>query len=292
MSMKIGRFWGVNYYLNWFFLALLGLFFVAGILDRGLVVFGSVIAHELAHVFAARRISIGVSEVELLPFGGVARMDKELALSPGRELYVAAAGPLCNVLLFLTGLAFKKYGWWAGGLLPFFLQCNLMLAGFNMLPALPLDGGRICRAYLARRVGFRHATYYSALLGQVFGTAVFIFGIAGIILRTCGLDIVLVGLFLFYAATREKKAGPYYFIQHLAQKTGELCRAGVLPARTVVALETSRLIEVVRAFVPDKFHLVVLVDDDGHFKGVMGESEVVDALLTKGADISVGTLGK
>jgi len=290
--MKIGRIWGVEFFLNWFFLALLGLFFVAGILDRGLIVFGSVIAHELTHVFIARRMGVRVSEVELLPFGGVARMDKELTLNPRRELYVAAAGPMCNVALFLAGLAFKNYGWWSGDLLVFFLRCNIMLAGFNLLPALPLDGGRIYRAYLARREGFRSATYRTALLGQVFGAVIFVLGVTGVFLHVNGLDVVFVGLFLFYAAAREKKAGSYLFIRHLAQKKEELYREGVLPARTLATLETSRLVDVVRPFVPDKFHLVVLLDKGGRFEGVIGEVEIIDALLTKGANIPVGALRK
>jgi len=291
-SMKIGRFYKVEFYLNWYFLGLLGLFFVAGVLDRGLVVFGSVIAHELTHVFAARKMDVAVSEVELLPFGGVARMNDELTLSPGRELYVAMAGPLCNMVLFIMGLAVKKYGWLSGDLLSFFLQCNIMVAFFNMLPALPLDGGRIYRAYLARREGFRYATYRTALLGQVFGVTIFIFGVTGIILRVSGLDIVVVGLFLFYSATREKRMGSYLFIRHLAQKKSELNRQGVLPAHTLVTVETSRLIDVVRPFVPDKFHLVFLVNKDGHFQGVIGEEDIINALLTKGANTPVGTLRK
>lgn len=118
--MRLGRVLGVNIYLNPFFLGLLALYFVAGVLDRGLVAFGVVLVHEMAHALMANRLGISSNEVELLPFGGVARAGTELQVDPLRETYTALAGPASNLAMFALGVALKNYGLWHADLGPFF----------------------------------------------------------------------------------------------------------------------------------------------------------------------------
>ena len=202
--MRIGRLAGVEVHLNNAFLALLGLFFVAGVLVKGLIAFAVVLLHELAHVAAARRFGVYVQDVELLPFGGVSRMGSEVVFDPSKEVGVAFAGPAANLLLTGLVITLNNYGLWDNELGRFFLQCNLMIAAFNLLPALPLDGGRIFRAYLARRVGFKQATYQASWWGQFWGVVIVLCGTAGLVMGISGLDIPVTGIFLFYAATREK----------------------------------------------------------------------------------------
>ncbi|HOV78858.1 MAG TPA: M50 family metallopeptidase [Bacillota bacterium] len=288
--MKVGRIAGVEIHVNNAFLALLGLFFVAGVLGKGLIAFAVVLLHEMAHVAAARRFGIHVSDVELLPFGGVSRISGEVVLDPSREVLVAAAGPAVNLLLAGLATALENYGVRFGNPGLFFLQCNLMMAAFNLLPALPLDGGRIFRSYLARRVGFKRATYRAAWWGQLWGVAVVLGGTAGLAAGVFGLDIIITGLFLFYAATREKGLAPYHFIRHLAQKKEELAAAGVLPGEPVVSLDTVRLGDVIRSFVPKRFHLVLLLDEKWQYRGVVSEVQIIDALLARGVDAPVGDL--
>ncbi len=290
--MRVGRLYGVEIHLNNAFLALLGLFFVAGVLGKGLIAFTVVLLHELAHVAVARRLGVRVSNVELLPFGGVSRIGSEVVTNPSKEVYVAAAGPASNLALAGLAIALKNYGMWDDNLGPFFLQCNLLIAAFNLLPALPLDGGRILRACLARRYGFREATHRASRWGQFWGVAISLGGIAGLATGISGLDVPVIGAFLLFAATREKKAAPFHFIRHLARKKEELNSAGVLPAKTLVSFDTVRLGDIVRIFVPQRFHLVYILDGDWQCRGVVSESQIVDALLTEGASTTLGSVNK
>ncbi|MCL6634984.1 MAG: M50 family metallopeptidase [Peptococcaceae bacterium] len=290
--MKLGRVSGVEIHLNNMFLALIGLFFVAGVLGKGLLAFGIVLVHELAHVYAARRLGISVSGVELLPFGGVSRMGSEVMYEPSREVMVAAAGPAANLLLAGAGLFLKSRGIWDEELVSFFLQCNLMVAAFNLLPAIPLDGGRVYRSYLAKRIGFQMATYRAARWGQFWGAAIILGGLFGLFRQISGLDVIVTGLFLFYAATREKSMARYHFIRHLALKKEELTAHGVLPGEPLAALESARLGEVIRVFLPQRFHLVLLFDRGLQYRGMVTEAQIVDALLTEGYDTPVGRLLK
>lgn len=290
--MRIGRLAGVEVHLNNAFLALLGLFFVAGVLVKGLIAFAVVLLHELAHVAAARRFGVYVQDVELLPFGGVSRMGSEVVFDPSKEVGVAFAGPAANLLLTGLVITLNNYGLWDNELGRFFLQSNLMIAAFNLLPALPLDGGRIFRAYLARRVGFKQATYQASWWGQFWGVVIVLCGTAGLVMGISGLDIPVTGIFLFYAATREKSLASFHFIRHLAQKKKELAKAGVLPGEPLVSFETVRMGELIKSFVPQRFHVIMLLDENWQYRGVVSEVQVIDALLNQGVDAPVGSLIK
>ncbi len=290
--MRVGRLWGIDLHFNLLFLFLLGLYFVAGVLEKGLMIFALVLFHELAHTLAARLIGVRVIDVEVLPFGGVARMGGEMSVEPGKEIAVALAGPASNLLLIGLAMGLRNYGIWSEELSPFFLQINLMLAFFNLLPALPLDGGRIFRALLSVHVGLSEATLIAARMGQVVAVAVACLGVVGVLYGFVGLDVVIIALFVLYSATKEKNLAPYLFIRHLAQKKEELTKAGVLPAEQLVAREDVPLKEVVCLFVPQKFHLILLVDKQMKTLGQISEAQVVDALFTHGMDYPLGAINK
>ncbi|MCL6448035.1 MAG: site-2 protease family protein [Armatimonadetes bacterium] len=288
--MRIARLMGIDIYLNVFFLGLLGLFFVAGVMGKGLLAFAVVFFHELAHAAVARRLAVPVAEVELFPFGGVTRMGSEMILDPVKESYIAVAGPASNLLMAAVGLALKNHGLWHDQLGPFFLQCNLLIAVFNLLPALPLDGGRVYRAYLASKIGIRDATYRAAGLGQIWAALIVLFGAFGLFFHFSGLDILFTGLFLFYAATREKGTAPYLFARHLTQKKEDLRKARVLPAEPLVVMENVTLGEITRPFLPQRFHLVLVLDRRWRYKGMLTETQIIDGLLEYGFDLPVGRL--
>ncbi len=149
--------------------------------------FGSIVLHELGHAFAAVRNGIGISGIQLWIFGGMARMDRE-ADSPGTELKVALAGPLVTLAIFLVltlgGIAaagsskfedavLLNRGADVSGLLAvvaWLAFINLLLLVFNMLPAFPMDGGRVARAIAWWKTGDRTAaTRFAANLGRIFG---------------------------------------------------------------------------------------------------------------------------
>ncbi len=288
--MKIMRIMGTDVYLNPFFLALIALFFVAGVLVKGLIAFAIVFVHEFSHVAVARKMGIEVTQVELLPFGGVARMGKELSFTPRTEMCVAAAGPASNFIMILLTVAIKNHNLWHNDLGPFFIQCNLLVACFNLLPALPLDGGRVYRAFLARKRGLGDATRIAAAHGQKWAVVLVLCGFLGIYLGATGIDISLTALFLFYAATREKNRASYLFINHLVRKKDELVKEGLLPARVMVALESVSLGKIVRSFLPQKYHLVMVLDSGGQVKARVTEAEIIEKILEGGMEMTAGQL--
>ncbi len=288
--MKLLCLGGITFSLNPFFLVLLVLFALAGLLGQGILAFGVVVLHELAHIGVARHLGLHFSEIELLPFGGVAKTEQELALCPGREALVALAGPLSNFLLILLVWGGYNYHFWSWEGCRFFWQLNLSMAIFNLLPFLPLDGGRIYRAVLAGKMGLKKATLKAAVLGQVGGVAIAVLGLGGLFLKIWGLEIFLLGIFVFYAASKEKKALAYLWLQHLLQKEQELEQAKILPAFWGVAGEQVTLGEVVQNFLPRRFNLILVSGMDCRIKGMIGENKLLQALQTYGYDYPIGRL--
>ncbi|GAA0304211.1 site-2 protease family protein [Rhodovulum strictum] len=172
-----------------------------------LALFACVVAHEFGHALMARRFGIATPDITLLPIGGLARLDR-MPEQPGQEIAVALAGPAVNVVIWavLVGLGAQtdfanlaKLG--EGGAAAFWgnlAAINLFLVLFNMIPAFPMDGGRVFRAALSYGMGRVAATRLAARSGQALA---FLFGFLGL---TSGSPLlVLIAIFVFVAAGAE-----------------------------------------------------------------------------------------
>jgi Zn-dependent protease len=171
--------------------------------------FGCVLVHELAHALAARAVGVPTDEIRLFIFGGVARITGEPA-DPGAEVLVAMAGPLVSVVLAgLADLASWTLPGPGGDLLAWLFLGNLVVAGFNLLPGFPLDGGRVARALVWRLTGRRLlATRVTALLGRALAATLVVGGAAAALWQRTPrwLPQVVLGLFLWQAAADGERA--------------------------------------------------------------------------------------
>lgn len=218
-SWRIGRIAGIDVYLHATFLILLAWVGIAHYLAhsdireaaRGvafiLTLFGVVVLHELGHALAARRYGIRTRDITLLPIGGVARLER-IPDKPSQELVVALAGPAVNVVLagglYLLILLIDEMENMTqvpqigGSFLNELMWANVLLAVFNMLPAFPMDGGRVLRALLATRMPHVQATQIAAAVGQAMAL---LFGFLGLL---AGMPLLIfVALFVWLAAAQE-----------------------------------------------------------------------------------------
>lgn len=168
--------------------------------------FASVFLHELGHALMARRYGIRAAEIVLYPFGGVARL-RSMG-TPRQEFWISLAGPMVSILIGLVLLAsFNLTGRWdAAGQVPntpravlqWLMMANFVLAAFNLIPAFPLDGGRVLRALLAGRMGIMRATALAATVGQGFAI---LMGLAGLFLGH--FFLMFIAFFVFISAGQE-----------------------------------------------------------------------------------------
>jgi Zn-dependent protease len=242
--------------------------YVAMAVVAALLFFASLFLHELGHAVVARREGMEIEGITLWLFGGVARF-KGMFPSAGAEFRIAIAGPL--VTLVLGGL-FLFAAWLlplpsvVDGVVSWLGYVNLFLLAFNMLPALPLDGGRVLRAtvwYL--RGDFAQATRFAGTLGRVFGQAMIAFGIIGALVYGAagGLWLALIGWFLTVAASSEAS------LVAARQALAGLRVADAMTAEPVVAPAAATLREFMEQVFAHSRHSAYPVVDGDRVMGIV-----------------------
>jgi Zn-dependent protease/predicted transcriptional regulator len=217
-SFRIGKLLGIDVYVHFTFILLLGFIGISQWIKTGdmaatltglafiAALFACVVLHEFGHCLTARRYGIVTHDITLLPIGGLARLER-MPERPLQELWVALAGPAVNVLiaaLIIAGLAATSSfvptvpsGITGDSFLQQLAAVNLVLALFNLLPAFPMDGGRVLRALLATRLDYVKATGIAARIGQFLAMAL---GFIGLFSNPF---LVFIALFVWIGAEQE-----------------------------------------------------------------------------------------
>lgn len=240
-----------------------------------LLLFACVVAHELGHSLVGMRLGYRVRDITLLPIGGVASFER-MPTDPRQELLIAIAGPLVNVALALVlwaalaasgGLApVDTVGVARGGILERLLMVNVMLAGFNLLPAFPMDGGRMLRAVLAQRMDYARATQIAARVGQAMALG---FGLLGMLSNPF---LLFIALFVYIGAEQEAAAATMRSLfEGLTVRAAMVTRFSVLRENEPVARALELLIE-------SEQHDYPVVGADGSVVGMLSRTLLLNAL--------------
>lgn len=264
--------WGASYVTGGASAAWSGLLFM-------LLLFACVLAHEFGHIFMARAFGVRTPDVTLLPIGGVARLER-IPEEPAQELPIALAGPAVNVVIALLLIAFAGADISSQHLAAIdranvpmvdrLASVNLFLALFNLIPAFPMDGGRVLRALLAIRLGFTRATEIAASIGQWLAFALGFLGLFGNPL------LIFIAIFVYLAASSEAQ-----LVAVRSMSRGVPVSAGMMTqfaslspdAHIDHAVET--LLRTSQADFP-------VVDEGGRLVGILGRNEIIRALKEAG----------
>ncbi len=248
------------------------------------LLFACVLLHEFGHVFAARRYGVQTPDITLLPIGGVARLER-IPEKPSEELVVALAGPAVNVaiaaVLFLAlgGLPSMDAGTQvqnpAVGLLGRLAWVNISLVVFNLIPAFPMDGGRVLRALLASRLGYARGTRIAAGVGQAVAFAL---GLAGLFGNPL---LIFIALFVYMGAAAEASAAQMRDASRgmIASDAAETRFEGLSPTATVE--------DAVERLLRTSQHDFPVVDGAGRLRGVVTRDDMIRALRERGPDAPV-----
>lgn len=272
-SLYLGKFKGIKVFIHWTFSILLLWIIVAntrsGIAIEDtvwsvlfiLIIFFCVLLHEFGHALTAQKYGIQTRDIILLPIGGLARLEK-LPDDPKQELYVALAGPLVNlaiflllsVIIYLNGIQVEKLEEThldSGTILLYIASANLLLAVFNMLPAFPMDGGRVLRALLSIRMNRVKATQIAGSIGQLLAIGFIFFGLF------YNPILVFIGIFIFLGAQAE--------VNHTTQTSllkGYQVGDAVMRNFPIVAYDAPLKKAIEKLLDGQATHFVVVKDDD------------------------------
>lgn len=294
-SWKLGRVAGIDVHMHGTFLILLVWVGVSHYLQRHrladaaagivfiLALFVVVVLHELGHALTARHFGIRTRDITLLPIGGVARMER-MPEDPKQEMLVALAGPAVNLALaallstVVTPTAWRDVDWvGAGDFLSRLLWVNVSLALFNLIPAFPMDGGRVLRAVLAMRMRRVRATQVAARIGQALAL---VFGLVGLFSNPF---LVFIAFFVWMGAVAEASEA----LVRSAFDGIQVSHAMVTRFETLGPTDTlQRAVAHVLAGFQHDFPVV----EDGRIVGLLTRTDLVKALTEKGVGAPVAAV--
>jgi Zn-dependent protease/CBS domain-containing protein len=292
---KLGTFAGIDVFVHATFLLLIGWIGYSHWLQFGtiakvvegilfiLALFLSVVLHEYGHALTARKYGIKTRDITLYPIGGVARLER-MPDKPIEELWVALMGPAVNVViaallfvyLFLTGGLSQVTDLTvaSGSFLMRLMMVNISLVVFNLLPAFPMDGGRVLRALLAMRMDYVRATQVAASIGQ--GMA-FLFGLAGLFGNPF---LLFIAFFVWIGASQEAS------MVQMRNSISGIPVTNAMQTKFEVLSPADRLDRVVSLILAGSQQDFPVVED-GQFVGVLTRDDFIKALSQHGQNTPV-----
>ncbi len=299
-SIPIGEFRGIKVYIHWTFFLLLAWIGLSSyraaqnteqaLLTIGYILslFGCVVLHEFGHALTARRFGIVTRDITLFPIGGMARMEK-MPEKPMQELLVAIAGPMVNVVIAaglfaymhfsptVYVLDFPKGGMTPELFLPTLFLVNILMAAFNLIPAFPMDGGRILRALLALKFERARATQIAANLGQVIAIGFVFLGLF------YNIWLVFIGIFIYLGAGAEASQ------EYVKQDLGVQSVGGLVMRKFTVLRAEETLAHALRALL-DSQEREFVVSEGGVIAGVLTRDDMLAGLARFGQTIPIGQI--
>jgi Zn-dependent protease/CBS domain-containing protein len=255
-----------------------------------LLLFLCVVLHEFGHALAAKAYGINTPDITLLPIGGVARLER-IPEEPKQELVIAAAGPAVTAIialcLFVVIAARGGTDFGAsvqsGDLVVDIFKINVWLLLFNLIPAFPMDGGRVLRALLATRLSYARATQIAATVGQGFA---FFFGIVGLFgipgLFSANPFLIFIAFFVYIGASQEAALAQMRDVSRRFPVSSAMVREfRSLP-------ENATLEEAVDALLATSQHDFPVLDEAGNVAGILTRHDLIAALRKNDPAIRVG----
>lgn len=251
-----------------------------------ITLFAIVFIHEWGHVAAARWFGVNVVSVQMLPFGGVAVMEDTTFLNAGREMLIAVAGPLQNGLLIGLAWLLHAFGLWDGPFYEYFVQGNILIALFNLLPVLPLDGGKIAHSLFSIILPYHLSLVWSLRISLLFSLFVIGYALSPLLLQNgvLQLNLLLIGLFLLYSNYVDYRNIPYRFMRFLMNRDRSFSHHllhGSL-AQPIVADKVQPLEHILRLFKRDKYHFIYVMNQQGKIIAVLPEQKVIYSFFKGG----------
>ena len=255
-----------------------------------LLLFVCVVLHEFGHALAAKGYGINTPDITLLPIGGVARLER-IPEEPRQELVIAAAGPVVTAILalsFLVVIASRgdieiRASIQSDDLLVNLFKINVWLLLFNLIPAFPMDGGRVLRALLATRLSYARATQVAATVGQGFA---FLFGIVGLFgipgtAYHANPFLIFIAIFVYIGASQEAALAQMKDVSRRFPVSSAMVRE----FRTLE--ENATLEEAVDALLATSQHDFPVMDGNGHVAGLLTRHDLIAALRKNDTSLRV-----
>lgn len=256
-------------------------------LRPALIAYGVAFVHESAHFLAASCFKIRFSSISIMPFGLSIKLKKEYIEDPKKEFWICFAGPLSNILMFIIGLMISSQHLLQKGYLEFFLSANMMMFLLNMLPILPLDGGRMLKSILTDRYGVIKAFNFTYRIGKV---AILFFCIASfyILYRVnFNFSFIILCAFLCYSVFSEKSKNDVFLMKEISRSLGKMNKNSLLKINHMAVSPDYEAIKLISKFSYHTFTVLSVIDHQEEKDHRLTEVQIIEGLINIGTKAQV-----
>ncbi|MEJ3719634.1 M50 family metallopeptidase [Paenibacillus polymyxa] len=244
-----------------------------------MTLFTLVFIHELGHATAASLLGARLLSIQMLPFGGVAVIEDQGKLNAWKEIVIALAGPLQNGIMIIILLWLRNVSGLEHDYVNYIIQGNAVIALFNLLPILPLDGGKILQSLISLFFSY-HRTLVWTFRASIITSLLFcLYGISPLLRQDepLHLNLLAVGIFLLYSNIVDYRNIPYRFIRFLLGRDELFYREAAKGsiALPIVSLPVKHLEPVLRLFKRDRYHMVYVMNEQGRIVAVLPEQRLI-----------------
>lgn len=257
--------------------------FIYGYLHILLLAYLFSFLHELAHIFCALFLKVGVSGIRLYPFGICAKLSKGYIGSPEKEFFVAFFGPFFSLLLFWIFSFLNSL--YQNDIFSFCMDINLAICFLNLIPALPLDGGRMLKSILSARFGIIRAFTFLRKVTAIMIWFLFAFALFLILVSKFNFSLILISAFLFQNLSFEEQSISMLTLKEIMYSKQKANLSENFRTKTFCFSEEKSASSLLRHLGSDYFCLVFVMDKNFEITKVLTETKIIDELLTKGLRI-------
>lgn len=287
MTIYIG---GIQYKIDFFFVAIIVLASMGGLYYD---IIGCILAlciHEAGHLICGHLMNLSVESVEILPFGGRITIGNLDQVSIETELVTILAGPMANFafsffLLFLLSqdMILPEMG---QGI----VRYQLMVGLFNMIPALPLDGGRVFMLWLRKNMNFINSIRIASKMGMFLAMTLCVIVIIGAFHNKYYFNMAIVSILVFFHSYKDYKEAPLLFMKQLVKKKENLNKRKYMQIESIVSVESTSVRDIVYLFSPQKYYMVYVLNERGETTKILTETEIFNKAIKEGLDIKMKDL--
>lgn len=256
-----------------------------GYLTQFIITLISIFLHELGHIFMAKYLGCAISNIRILPVGMNAVIDDNMC-SMRERLIIDISGPFVNILLalfsFLLSLSALPIQHHTAAI----LWINIFLMAFNLLPVLPLDGGRILREALAERFGIIFAGRFMRRFSLFFSIFVLLFGTYLWIHNRNNFSLIIIGFYIFSTSSFKKTEAAIMNIKSVIYRRSRLMKKGIYAARDLVVMQSIAMSELLKSMDFDRFHIIHVLDENLKLIRTFTEHEIIEGMLKYDTDIT------
>ncbi len=241
-----------------------------------------VFLHELVHYFVAKKMHFKGYYIEILPMGTVLNLKDLNDAEPFEDFVISIAGPIFNLLCGVIFFGGAKIFSIDGQLIKDIYLSNFALGIFNLIPAFPLDGGRIVRDILQTRTIYKRANKIAVKISVVSGISVFIIFILTAIFSKINFSILIMAIFILFSTYKEKERIVYVIMSDIVKKRLKFLDRGYMENRQLSVNYNWDLLKLLSVVDKNKYNIFLVLNDDMEYVGTIYEAEVIKALKLYG----------